>query len=479
MACGAASTSHGVTASLVPGPAGVGLAGSGDVQVWVTTVDQEKLLARQADVSFHHANASTPPQEGANSHQITVDDQVKYQQMDGFGASITDASASLLQKRLSPETRAQVMQDLFGREGIHLGMVRQPMGSCDYNVNLYSYCGNPGDVELENFSVDQDRRFILPSLHQALEVNPDLKVIASPWSAPGWMKTSGSIIGGALRPDCHKTYGEYFARFVEEYRAEGVQVYAVTVQNEPLYEPWHYPGMSMSAGEEAAFIKEGLGPAFEKHGLDTRIMVYDHNWDHPEYPLSILDDPEAARYVTGVAWHGYGGSHDAMTRVHDAHPDKGAWFTECSGGEWVPEFHDAFMDQTQHVIRSSRNWAKSVFWWNLALDTEHGPSLLGDWSTCRGLVKVDASTGTTSYNVDYYTIGHASKFVEPGAFRIDSNGFENDLEDVAFQNPDGSKVLIVSNRTTQPRTFQVHDGDQSFGYTLPGEAAATFKWSKP
>jgi glucosylceramidase len=247
------------------------------------------------------------------------------------------------------------------------------------------------------------------------------------------------------------------------------------MQNEPLFEPSHYPSTAMPASEEAAFLKT-LGPVLREHKIDTKVLIYDHNWDRPDYPMAILKDPEASKYVDGVAWHGYGGKHEAMSQVHDAHPDKGVWFTESSGGDWVPSFHDAFMDETRHIIRSTRNWSKSVVWWNLALDKEHGPSLLGDWSTCRGLVTVDPATGTTEPTVDYYTMGHASKFVEPGAHRIESNTFENDVENVAFQNPDGSKVMVVSNRTSEPRQVRVKEGTQVFEYLLPGEAAATFKW---
>lgn len=436
---------------------------TGGVQVWLSTIDQKKLLSRQADVAWGATQAS--------AREITVDPSLKFQTMEGFGASFTDSSSVLFQKRLTPEARAEVMQKLFSRDGIHLSLIRQPMGSCDYNINLFTYEDTPG-----NFSIDMDKRNMLPCVKEALEVNPELKVMASPWSAPGWMKTSGSIIGGELKPENYKAYGEYFANFVQAYAREGVKIWAVTPQNEPLFVPGHYPGMKMEGQQAADFIKTGLGPAFAERGIDTKIYAYDHNWDRPDYPKTVLADPEARKYVAGTAWHGYGGTPEGMSEVHHAHPDKGTIFSELSGGEWVPAFHDAFMDQMGNVIRTTRNWSQSVVWWNMALDKQNGPSLLGDWSTCRGLVTIDQPTGEVTYNLDYYTMGHISKFVEPGAQRIQSNDFKDDLENVAFQNPDGSKVMIVSNRTTEEKTIRVKEGDKTFEYTLPGEAAATFNW---
>jgi glucosylceramidase len=448
----------------------------GPVQFWLTTVDQRNLLARQADVAWQDADVTRPA--APDTRAITVDADTRYQTMDGCGTSITESSAFLLQTRLDAGQRARVMQSLFGPDGIRLSMVRQPMGACDYARHLYTYADDK-NAGVSGFSIDDDKSHILPTLREAVSIYPSLKVIATPWSPPGWMKSSGSIIGGTLLPQCYKDYGEYFAKFVEAYRGEGVKVWAVTPQNEPGYVPVHYPGMWLPPADEAAFIKQGLGPALQAHGLDTKILAFDHNWDNAAYPLSVLADPEASKYVAGVAWHNYGGSPDAMSAVHDAHPDKGAWFTEGSGGEWVPAFHDAFMAQMSNVVNVPRNWGQSIIWWNAALDSQHGPSLLGARSTCRGLVTIDNCSGQVSYNVDYYTIGHLSKFVAPGAQRIASNTFDNDVEDVAFQNPDGSKVMVVSNRTTDEKKVQVRDGDRCFDVTLPGESAASFAWDIP
>jgi glucosylceramidase len=459
---------HGAAGAIPGSPASRCAAGIA-VKVWQSTVDQKDKLTSKGDVALQEGPVHA-------RHVIDIDCARKYQQMEGFGASFTDSSASLLDKSLTPQARSEVMKQLFSRDGIHISLIRQPMGACDYNLNLFTYDDEPGDINLEKFSIAADKKHMIPCIKEALRENPDVRILATPWSAPGWMKTSGSIIGGALKPECYKVYANYFTRFIEAYRDEGITIHGVTIQNEPLFVPGHYPGMSFPAREEATFIKTALGPAFKEKGIESSILIYDHNWDRPDYPETILDDSEANKYIAGVAWHYYGGSHEAMTKVHDAHPDKGVWFTEGSGGEWVPEYHDAFMDQMKHVIRIPRNWSKSLVWWNLALDQDHGPSLLGEGSTCRGLVKVDTRTGEVSNNVDYYTMGHISKFVDRGAYRIGSTWYENDLEDVAFQNPDGSKVLIVSNRTREAKTFAVKDGEKHFEYTIPGEGAVTFTW---
>ncbi|MHC9540058.1 MAG: glycoside hydrolase family 30 beta sandwich domain-containing protein [Vulcanimicrobiota bacterium] len=438
-------------------------------QVWLSTIDGKNQLSRRDDLRW---SVDTAPAQ----YNINVNDSRKFQSMEGFGASFTDSSAFLLRTLITAETRSKVMADLFGKDGLHLNLIRQPMGSCDYNINLYTYDDAENDINLEKFSIDNDKKRIIPCIREAFLINPDIRVCASPWSAPGWMKTSGSIIGGTLKPEHYKTYAAYFRKFIEAYGREGVPIHAVTVQNEPLFTPGHYPGMSFPAEDECDFIKTALGPEFRRWKIETRIFVYDHNWDRPEYPLKILRDREANQYISGVAWHFYGGSHDAMSSVHDAFPDKEVWFTEGSGGEWIPEYHDAFMDQMKHVVRVPRNWSKTLVWWNMALDQDHGPSLLGDWSTCRGLVKIDTRTGEVTRNVDYYTMGHISRFVDRGACRIESDWFPDDLEDVAFLNPDGTRVLIVSNRKKKDKTFTVTYGGRHFIYTLPAEGAVTFKW---
>ncbi|WP_152396120.1 glycoside hydrolase family 30 protein [Paenibacillus guangzhouensis] len=444
------------------------------VDSWKTTIDGQLLLAAQPQMQM---NAASNKADAA--FKIHVDAQAKYQVMDGFGASFTDASAYLVYHKLEQNDRDRLMRQLFdAQEGIGMSILRQPMGASDFASALYSYNDLPAgseDMDLQHFSIEHDQAYILPLLREALRINPQLKILASPWSPPGWMKTSGRMIGGTLRPECYETYAAYFVKFIQAYEREGIPIYAVTIQNEPGYEPKEYSGMILRPEEERDFIAHYLGPAFERAGIKALILCYDHNWDVPEHPLTVLRDPAANRYIAGSAWHCYGGEHEAMSNVREAYPDKGIWFTEASGGEWVPPFREAFLDQMKHVIRSTRNWSKSVVWWNIALDEHNGPTVLSN-STCRGLVGIEQGTGEITVHLDYYTMGHISKFVEPGAVRIDSDTYVDVVESVAFRNPDGSTVLIVSNRTPEEQTFEVSTDDGVFLYSLSGEGAITFKW---
>jgi glucosylceramidase len=450
---------------------------NGNVGVWLTTIDEKNLLAEQPGITPQNTD-KTEKNGSAEPLIISVNPEKTYQQMDGFGGSFTDASAWLVFKALPEKERNELMEKLFTKEnGINMSFLRQPMGASDFAHELYSYDDMPAgetDFNLEKFSIDHDKEYIIPAVKQAMSLNPKLKVMASPWSAPGWMKTSDNLIGGALRYDTYEVYSKYFSKFIKAYEEEGIPIYAITPQNEPMYVPTEYTGMRMDPNEQVNFINNHLGPEFEKNNINAKIIAYDHNWDLKAYPMVVLK--QASKYVAGSAWHCYGGSHDAMTAVHDKFPDKEIWFTEASGGEWVPPFKDAFNDQMKHVIRATRNFAKTVVWWNIALDQKNGPTVLSN-STCRGIVKIDSDTKEVTYNLDYYTMGHISKFVEPGAYRIDSDNYQDEVETVAFKNPDNSIVLIAHNRSTSEKTFKVNYGDSNFEYTLPSNAAVTFAWN--
>lgn len=442
-------------------------------KVWLTTIDESNLLTEQLPIVLEQSD-NTPA-----DYVISVHDETQYQVMDGFGASLTDASAWLIHNKLDDASRKGLMNALFDTdEGIGISFLRQPMGASDYTSFIYSYNDMPAgeeDFELNHFSIDHDRAYIIPLIKEAIHIQPHLKVMASPWSPPGWMKTSGEMIAGTLRPECYEVYAQYFVKFVQAYEQEGIPIYAVSVQNEPGYEPKEYPGMIMKPEEEQRFIIEHLGPAFERAGIDSLIMCYDHNWDVPEHPLQVLNHKEVSKYIAGSAWHCYGGQHEVMSEVQKAYPNQGIWFTEASGGAWIPPFRDAFMDQMKHVIRSSRHWAKSIVWWNMALDELNGPTVLSN-STCRGLVLINQQSQQITYNLDYYTMGHISKFVSPGARRIDSDSYNDQMESVAFLNPDASTVVIVSNRTAEEAVIKLNGPSGSLIYTLPRESAITVKW---
>ena len=466
-----------------PARAPVGTAAASDrapiiVHAWLTTGDQSRLLSPEPDLSLVPEAAPASPVVSL----IEVDATVTYQQIVGFGAAMTDASAYLFMHRMPAKDRDAVMRDLFGRDiGIGLSIVRVPMGASDFSLRHYSYDDMPpseSDSALTRFSIDEDRAEKIPLLKRALAINPQLKLTASPWSPPAWMKSSGSLIKGTLLPRYYDSFADYFVKFIQAYGAEGLPIYAIMVQNEPNFEPDDYPGMRLESPARARVIGDHLGPRLERAGIKTMIWDWDHNWDVPQSPLDVLAYPAARKYVQGVAWHCYGGDVSAQSKVHDAFPDKDAWFTECSGGEWATNFGDNLkFNVGTLVIGGTRNWARGVSLWNLALDEKFGPHK-GGCGNCRGVVTVESKTGAYTRNVEYYSLGHASKFVLPGAYRIKSESADTALANVAFRNPDGyTKVLIVLNTAKEPRAFVVRAAGKSFRYTLPVASVVTLVWS--
>jgi glucosylceramidase len=370
------------------------------------------------------------------------------------------------------------------------------------------------DFELRHFSIAHDTAQILPLLRRAKQLNPQLSVMATPWSPPAWMKDGDSLVGGRLKDDprIYRAYARYLVKFVEAYARAGVPIDYLSVQNEPQNRhPSGYPGTDLPVPQEAKVI-EALGPLLRAAGFSApsdgpgagsrqspKILGYDHNWTtHPgdvgstppgedpetDYPYQLLDSP-AAKWIAGTAYHCYSGDPSAQTLLHDAYPKKGIWFTECSGSHGPTDTPEQIFrgTLTWHartiIIGTTRNWAKSAVNWNIALDAAGGPHL-GGCDTCTGLLTLQ-SDGTVSRDAEYYTIGHAAKFVRPGAVRIASTsfgttGWNGQIMDVAFRNPDGSTALIVHNENDDPRSFAVAVGDQQFSYTLPGGALATFTW---
>jgi glucosylceramidase len=445
------------------------------VDVWMTTATGTKLLSREPDAHF----SSPPPPVGTT---ITVDDAMQYQEIVGFGAAMTDASAWLIEKRMSPAQRDSLMHELFGRNpGIGLSFMRLTIGASDFSMHDYSFDDMPpgqSDPTLAHFSIDSNRAYFLPAVKQAYAINPQLSIMASPWSAPGWMKTSGSLIKGTLTPEGYPALAEYLKRYVQAYAAEGIPIYALTVQNEPHFEPANYPGMALDPTQRARLLRDNLGPLFARSGIRTKILDWDHNWDQPESPLAVLGDAGARQYVAGVAWHCYAGNVSAQLQVHDAYPDKETYFTECSGGAWDPNFASNlswFLGTL--IIDGTRDWAKGVLFWNLALDENSGPHL-GGCADCRGVVTIGSTTGSVTRNVEYYALAHASSFVKPGAHRISSSSDIDGVKSVAFENvDDASKVLIVLNTASVDRTVVVHWKNQSFDRVVPAGAAVTFHWA--
>jgi glucosylceramidase len=454
--------------------AGAPVGAAGVVQAWVTTADQSRLLARGPDAKFG-AGAS-------RANRIDVEPKRQYQEIVGFGASVTDSSAWLIQTKLSAAQRAALLQELFGRGGgLGLSFTRITIGASDFSLSHYSLDDSPDgapDPDFAHFSIDRHRAELLPVLRAALAINPELRIVASPWSPPGWMKDSGRMVGGRLLEQAYPALATYLVRFVDAYAAEGVPIYALTLQNEPGFEPTDYPGMKLEPRERARIIGQFLGPILAQRHAPPLILDWDHNWDNPASPLEVLADPIASKFVAGIAWHCYYGDVEAQNAVHDAHRDKDTYLTECSGGDWEPGWEQSLRWFTHAlIIGSTRGWARGIVLWNLALDEQHGPHA-GGCANCRGVVTIDSASGAITRNVEYYVLAHASRFVRPGAHRIESTTGIDGLESVAFQNADdGSLVLIVLNNADSQRRFSVHYAGKSFGYKLLPGAVATFTWN--
>lgn len=444
------------------------------VEVWVTTADGRMLLERRPSLQF------SPKNDKTGVPTILVDESTVFQRMVGFGAAITGSSAWLIHRGLAAGQRERLMRQLFDpHEGIGLSFVRTTVGASDFSLSNYTYDDvRPGETDpgLHHFSINPDRAAVLPIVKRATAINPALRVMASPWSAPAWMKENAGLNGGELLSGLYSVYARYLRRYVEAYAAAGVPLYAITVQNEPHHEA-AYPSMRMRAHEQADFIANHLGPVFDQAGIQTKILAWDGNWKNTAYALRLLGNAAVRRYVAGIAFHCYAGDVSAQTKVHNAYPKKGIYFTECSGGAWSTDFGDNLIWNLRHlIIGATRNWAKSVLLWNIALNPEHGPKN-GGCHNCRGVVTVDPSAGTVEYNVEYYALGHASKFVMPGAYRIASTSTgDSGLEHVAFRNPDGSKVLIVLNATAEGTEVEVRSRQRSFFYRMPARAVATLRW---
>ncbi len=407
---------------------------------------------------------------------VTVNTEETFQEIDGFGASFTDSAAYLIHQILDENDRSDLMEKLFHPEkGIGLSVLRNPMGSSDYAREMYSYNDLPdGDTDFSqsHFSIAHDLDDIVPLVQKALQLNPSIKLMASPWSAPAWMKTSNSMIGGELKEECYSVYADYFVNYIKAYGKEGLPIYAITSQNEPLFVPGHYPGMLMTAERQADFIKNYLKPRFIENRLDTKILCYDHNWDRPDYPLHVIDDVGDA--VDGVAWHWYGGRPVAQHQVHKVYPEKEVHFTEGSGGEWIPAFEPAFSNVMRTGIEIMRNDSKSFVLWNMALDEENGPSVPGfGQSTCRGVVTVEQKTKKLTYTLDYYALAHFSKFVQPKAVRIGSTSTE-DIRTVSFKNTDDSIVTVLFNDSEEEQSIELkQDNDEILHFTLGSKYAMT------
>ncbi|GAB1338002.1 ricin-type beta-trefoil lectin domain protein [Streptomyces sp. E-15] len=452
------------------------------VTAYLTTTDDSAgrhvVRGLQAQTPFAFQSGT-----GGGGENITVDENTRYQTFTGGGASFTDTAAWLLNSSgaLSQATRDTAMRKLFSpSDGIGLSFLRNPMGASDLARYGYTYDDVPAgqsDPSLSRFSLAHDLADVVPLTRQALQLNPALTVMASPWTAPAWMKDSGSLNGGWLKAENYGAYASYFVKYLQAYKDQGVNVSYVTAQNEPTCCSG-YPSMSWNASGLAYFTKSELLPRLQSAGLATKVLAHDWNWDvYDSYAAQTVDDPAIRDHPNfgGIAWHGYGGDIAKQTAVHNQYPALDAFGTEHSGGTWIA---DQQREDMSDIIGYTRNWAKSVTKWSLAVDQNMGPHN-GGCGTCTGLVTVhngDGASGTVDYTVEYYDMGHLTKFVRPGAQRIASTA-STAVPNVAWRNPDGSKALIAYNGSSSARTLTVNWGGQHATYSLPGRTSATFTWS--
>jgi len=443
-----------------------------DVAFWLTQADQTALLQKQ-NIALNFTTTSN------SNLAITVDTTQTYQTIDGFGFALTGGSASLINS-LSTTQKDALLHELFASDADNIGIsyLRISIGASDLSSADFTYDevgSGQTDVNLQHFSIDQETTDLIPVLKAILAINPNIKILACPWTAPTWMKTNtlgyNGFKGGSLNTAYYDAYARYFVKYIQAMKAQGITIDAITPQNEPL-NPNNNPSMVMQPQEEANFIKNNLGPQLQTAGLTTKIICYDHNCDRADYPETVLQDPGANPYVDGSAFHLYAGNISALSEVHNAFPAKNVYFTE----QWVGAPSDFGGDLKWHVntliIGATRNWSRNVLEWNLASDPQYNPHTQGGCSTCLGALTIGSSV---TRNVSYYIIAHASKFVPAGSVRIGSN-ITGNLQNVAFKTPAGKKVLIVLNTGSGPQAFNISFNGKIVTPTLNGGAVGTFIW---
>ncbi|TWT78848.1 O-Glycosyl hydrolase family 30 [Planctomycetes bacterium CA13] len=447
-----------------------------NVRCWLTDPNgAERFEKQHGETRFV---AKHPPQRGDSAATILIDPDKSFQSIDGFGFTLTSGSAELLMQ-MDASARNDLLRELFSTDatGIGVSYLRLSIGASDLSRFVYSYNDlQPGEVDLEmkRFDLGEDRKHVIPILKEILGIAPDISLMGSPWSPPTWMKDNHDSVGGSLLPQYSDAYARYFVAYILAMKSEGICIDAITIQNEPLH-PGNNPSLLMLADQQATFIKHHLGPAFEAAGIDTKIIIYDHNCDRPDYPISILNDDEAYNYIDGSAFHLYGGKITAMSQVHEAHPNKNLYFTE----QWIGAPGNLAGDMAWHVreliVGATRNWSRTVLEWNLASDPNQDPHTEGGCDRCLGAITVSGNQVTR--NPAYYIVAHASKFVRPGSYRIASNVVPN-LPNVAFKTPDGDLVLIVLNDSNRSATFRLEQGNRQATLSLPSRAVATYIWSR-
>lgn len=448
-------------------------AGQSTVHAWLTTEDRISLLAEQPMLRWSPVRQITKA-----GTVILVEDRTRYQTIDGFGHALTGGSAQLLMK-MHPADRHRLLQELFGSgpNDVHTTYLRISVGASDMNDHVYTYddLRSGTDPQLEHFSLAAEEQDVIPVLREILTLQPDIHIMATPWTAPAWMKSNHALKGGELQDQFYGTYAKYWIRYLTGMQAHGISIEALSPQNEPE-NAHNTPSMLMTAEQEARFIGSYLGPALAAAGLKTRIIAFDHNCDHPNYPETILGDPIAGRYTDGSGFHLYLGRIDALSRVHEAYPQKNIYFTEQMVVQErdEPELKLA-APVADLIIGAPDHWSRNVLLWNLAADSRNGPHTSdGGCPMCSGALTIEGDKVTRL--VAYYTAAHASKFVPPGSVRIASDAGSAALPHIAFLTPRGEHVVLVSNNTSAGETVTLVVGKKQISIWLEAGSVETLVW---
>jgi len=436
-----------------------------NAQVWTTNSDQSALL-KKSDISVGVASKDIPV--------IEINEKKTFQPVDGFGFTLTGGSAMLI-NRMNDVAKQSLLQELFSKEENSIGIsyLRISIGASDLDSSVFSYNDLPKgetDESLSTFSLSKDADNLIPVLQSIVKINPAIKIMGSPWSPPTWMKDNGRSKGGHLLLKYYDAYARYFLKYILAMKKNGISIDAITLQNEPEH-GGNNPSMLMTATEQANFVANHLGPLFQKNNIGTKIIVWDHNCDHPEYPIAVLNNSMAKKYIDGSAFHLYNGDISALTEVKNAHPDKKLYFTEQWTGSKGSFDGDFIWHVKNVVIGSMKNWSSVALEWNLANDPKFEPHTPGGCTECKGALTIDGSS--IERNVAYYIIAQASKFVPAGSIRIESTSIKG-LENVVFLRPDGKLVLIMLNEKVSEVEFVINFRGKSILSSMKPSSAASF-----
>ena len=441
-----------------------------NVEFWLSDQSVSKIFSKQTtgvDTGIFYQNVYK---------NIIIDTSQVYQEMDGFGFALNGGSAMHI-FNMDHSSRSALLNELFGSDenSIKASYLRVSIGSSDLDEYPFSYNDLPDgqtDIEMNNFDLGYDKLYLIPVLKEIIEISPDIKIMASPWSPPAWMKTNKSTVGGSLLLEYYDAYALYFVKYIQSMHDEGIEIDAITIQNEPLHDG-NNPSMHMSSSEQALFISQSLGPLFLQNQIETKIIIYDHNADRIDYPISVLNDFSARQYIEGSAFHLYGGDINDLSLLKSLHPDKNLYFTE----QWVGAPGDLYGDLRWHIrnliIGASRNWCKTVIEWNLASDDKQKPHTEGGCSSCLGAVTI--KNNNVLRNTAYYVIAHASKFTPPGSVRVYSSSTSS-LPNVAFITPEDKIVTVVLNDSNDKVIFNITLENNYMHSTLNAGAIGTYIW---